>query len=63
LLHPTFASSNISYLLLTYYPAAAACARAAELHVYDEKKNYVPFDQAKPEPFFEVQRKVIPNTP
>jgi hypothetical protein len=35
----------------------------AELHVYDEKKNYVPFDQAKPETFFEVQRKVIPNTP
>ncbi|WIA23055.1 hypothetical protein OEZ86_009970 [Tetradesmus obliquus] len=34
-----------------------------ELHVYDEKKNYVPFDQAQPEPFFEVQRKVIPNTP
>jgi hypothetical protein len=31
--------------------------------VYDEKKNYVPFDEAKPEPFWEVQRKVIPNTP
>lgn len=41
-----------------------SCSRhPAELHVYDEKKNYVPFDQAQPEPFFEVQRKVIPNTP
>ncbi|KAF8066409.1 FAD6 [Scenedesmus sp. PABB004] len=28
-----------------------------ELHVYDKTKNYVPFDAAQPEPFFEVQRK------
>lgn len=34
----------------------------AELHVYDKDKNYKPFDAAKPEPFFEVQRKVIPGT-
>lgn len=35
---------------------------AAELHVYDKDKNYVPFDAQKPEAFFEVQRKVIPNS-
>jgi len=34
-----------------------------ELHVYDKDKNYRPFDAAQPETFFEVQRKVIPNTP
>lgn len=33
-----------------------------ECHVYDEKKNYVPFDAEKEEPLFAVQRKVIPNT-
>eukprot|EP00879_Flechtneria_rotunda_P000185 GHRR01000256.1.p1 GENE.GHRR01000256.1~~GHRR01000256.1.p1 ORF type:complete len:427 (+),score=109.84 GHRR01000256.1:129-1409(+) len=33
-----------------------------ELHVYDKQKNYVPFDASKPEPFFEMQRKVIPST-
>lgn len=32
-----------------------------ELHVYDDKKCYVPFDEGKPEPFFEAQRKIIPN--
>jgi acyl-lipid omega-6 desaturase (Delta-12 desaturase) len=32
-----------------------------ELHVYDEEKNYVPFDYAKEEPFFAFQRKVIPD--
>lgn len=35
---------------------------AAELHVYDKNKNYVPFDAQKPETFFEVQRKVIPGS-
>lgn len=34
-----------------------------ELHVYDKDKNYVPFDAQQPETFFQVQRKVIPNTP
>jgi omega-6 fatty acid desaturase (delta-12 desaturase) len=33
-----------------------------ELHMYDDKKNYVPFDQEKPEAFFETQRKIIPNS-
>jgi omega-6 fatty acid desaturase (delta-12 desaturase) len=33
-----------------------------ELHVYDKDKNYAPFDAQKPETFFEVQRKVIPNS-
>jgi omega-6 fatty acid desaturase (delta-12 desaturase) len=33
-----------------------------ELHVYDKDKNYVPFDAQQPETFFEVQRKVIPNS-
>jgi omega-6 fatty acid desaturase (delta-12 desaturase) len=32
-----------------------------ELHVYDKDKNYVPFDAEQPQPFFELQRKVIPN--
>jgi hypothetical protein len=32
-----------------------------ELHVYDNKKNYVPFDEEKPEPFFEAQRRIIPS--
>jgi omega-6 fatty acid desaturase (delta-12 desaturase) len=32
-----------------------------ELHVYDEDKNYVPFDYAKEEPFFAFQRRVIPD--
>jgi hypothetical protein len=36
--------------------------RPAELHVYNKDKNYVPFDAEKPETFFEVQRKVIPNS-
>jgi omega-6 fatty acid desaturase (delta-12 desaturase) len=33
-----------------------------ECHVYDPKKNYVPFDNAKEEPFFAIQRKVLPNS-
>jgi len=33
-----------------------------EGHVYDEEKNYVPFDFAKEEPLFAVQRKVIPDS-
>lgn len=32
-----------------------------ELHVYDEEKKYVPFDFAKEEPFFQLQRKFLPN--
>jgi omega-6 fatty acid desaturase (delta-12 desaturase) len=32
-----------------------------ELHVYDDKVNYKPFDFKEKEPLFEVQRKVIPN--
>jgi hypothetical protein len=36
---------------------------STELHVYDKDKNYKPFDADKPEPFFELQRKVIPSTP
>jgi hypothetical protein len=39
-----------------------ACVHLAELHVYDKEKNYVPFDSNQPQPFFEVQRKVIPNS-
>jgi len=39
------------------------CAVSSELHVYDKDKNYKPFDSAQPETFFEMQRKVIPNTP
>ncbi len=31
-------------------------------HVYDEKQNYVPFDFKKEEPFFAVQRKVLPES-
>lgn len=30
-------------------------------HVYDEEQNYVPFDFKKEEPFFAVQRKVLPE--
>ena len=33
-----------------------------ELHVYDEKQNYVAFDWEKEEPFYAIQRKVLPNT-
>ncbi len=33
-----------------------------ELHVYDEQQNYVPFDWEKEEPFYMIQRKVLPNT-
>jgi omega-6 fatty acid desaturase (delta-12 desaturase) len=33
-----------------------------ECHVYDPAKNYVPFDAAKEEPLFAVQRRVLPNT-
>ncbi|KIZ00306.1 Omega-6 fatty acid desaturase [Monoraphidium neglectum] len=32
-----------------------------ELHVYDEKKNYKPFDAEKEEPLFALQRKVLPS--
>lgn len=41
---------------------SAVVSCAAELHVYDKNKNYVPFDAQKPETFFEVQRKVIPGS-
>ena len=30
-----------------------------ELHYYDEKDNYVPFDFEREEPFWAIQRKVI----
>lgn len=33
-----------------------------ELHVYDDKANYKPFDFKQEEPFFALQRKVLPNT-
>ncbi|CAL8462214.1 g1745 [Coccomyxa elongata] len=33
-----------------------------ELHVYDEQQNYVPFDYEKEEPFYWIQRKVLPST-
>eukprot|EP00803_Ostreobium_quekettii_P005669 evm.model.scf_2828.1 EVM.evm.TU.scf_2828.1 scf_2828:2413-3747(-) len=33
-----------------------------ELHVYDKEKNYIPIDHAKPEKFFTVQRKILPNS-
>lgn len=42
--------------------ACAGTCPPAELHVYDKEKNYVPFDAQEPETFFEVQRKVIPNS-
>lgn len=32
-----------------------------ELHIYDEEKNYIPMDSKKPEKFFSVQRKYLPN--
>ena len=33
-----------------------------ECHVYDRAQNYKPFDAAKEEPLFALQRKVLPNT-
>ena len=33
-----------------------------ELHVYDEEKNYVPFDFKAPEPLLTLQRKFLPNS-
>ena len=33
-----------------------------ELHVYDEEKNYVPFDFKAPEPLLALQRKLLPNS-
>ncbi len=34
-----------------------------ELHVYDDQKNYVPFDSfGEEEPFFALQRKYLPDT-
>lgn len=33
-----------------------------ECHIYDEENNYKPFDFAKEEPMFAVQRQMIPNT-
>lgn len=32
-----------------------------ECHVYDEAKNYVPFDHAAEEPFLKFQRRFLPN--
>jgi omega-6 fatty acid desaturase (delta-12 desaturase) len=32
-----------------------------ELHVYDEQKNYIPFDWQKEEPLYALQRKFLPN--
>ncbi|KAK9842044.1 hypothetical protein WJX81_005821 [Elliptochloris bilobata] len=32
-----------------------------ELHLYDEDKNYVPFDFKKEEPFWAFQRRVLPS--
>ena len=32
-----------------------------ECHVYDEEKNYVPFDHAAESPFLALQRKHLPN--
>lgn len=53
-------------------PACIICQPAVPLlplqyifthcHVYDEKQNYVPFDFKKEEPFFAVQRKVLPES-
>lgn len=33
-----------------------------ELHVYDEKNNYVPMDKDKESPFFAAQRKIFPDS-
>ena len=33
-----------------------------ELHLYDEDKNYVPFDFKQEEPFWRFQRRVLPST-
>jgi omega-6 fatty acid desaturase (delta-12 desaturase) len=33
-----------------------------ECHVYDAKKNYVPFDAEKEEPLFAVQRRILPSS-
>jgi len=33
-----------------------------QCHVYDEETNYVPFDYEKEEPFFALQRKVLPDS-
>lgn len=45
---------------LPHLPLPGICL-SAELHVYDKEKNYVPFDAAKEEPMFAIQRKLIPN--
>lgn len=51
------------FLLCLPPPLPCACfSLPTELHVYDKDKNYVPFDAEQPETFFEVQRKVIPNS-
>ena len=31
-------------------------------HVYDPERNYVPFDSAKPETLFEIQRRALPDS-
>ncbi len=33
-----------------------------EYHVYDKENNYKPFDWAKEEPLFAIQRKMLPDT-
>jgi acyl-lipid omega-6 desaturase (Delta-12 desaturase) len=33
-----------------------------ECHMYDEEKNYVPFDYQDEKPFFSLQRKYLPNS-
>ena len=32
-----------------------------ECHMYDEEKNYVPFDYNDEKPFYALQRKYLPN--
>lgn len=52
----------LTRVVLLLLSSAAAAAPHTELHVYDKDKNYVPFDAQQPETFFEMQRKVIPNS-
>ena len=47
------------------HPAAVLCCVQyifTHCHVYDSERNYVPFDSAKPETLFEIQRRALPDS-
>lgn len=50
------------YMTDTRFNPRMLKAIITQCHVYDEEKNYVPFDYRKEEPFLAFQRKVLPNT-